>query len=140
MYATYKIVPFCPYHFVRTILSNTILSVPFCPYHFVRTILSATILSGHPTNIFRDIHTFLHKCMNSYIKQAPFPPIMPSSTDNGKMIFIHSFRIFLKRLFKSTTTRRCSRPQQLTLYRSLYAEALQTTVSEGLAQGPWRDG
>src|SRR6218665_886059 len=56
-------VPFCPCHFVYTILSNTILSVyhfvhtilsvpfcplPFCPYHFVRTILSATILSGHP--------------------------------------------------------------------------------------------
>src|SRR6218665_1680576 len=32
----YKIVPFCPYHFVRTISSNTILSV----YHFVHTILS----------------------------------------------------------------------------------------------------
>ena len=31
------------YHFVHTILSNTILSV----YHFVRSILSATILSGH---------------------------------------------------------------------------------------------
>src|SRR6218665_1405515 len=29
-------VPFCPYHFVRTILSNAILSV----YHFVHTILS----------------------------------------------------------------------------------------------------
>ena len=29
-------VPFCPYHFVHTILSDTILSVPFCPYHFVR--------------------------------------------------------------------------------------------------------
>src|SRR6218665_3053475 len=29
-------VPFCPYHFVRTVLSNTILSV----YHFVHTILS----------------------------------------------------------------------------------------------------
>src|SRR6218665_1674076 len=36
MYTKYKIVPFCPYHFVRTILSNTILSV----YHFVHTILS----------------------------------------------------------------------------------------------------
>ena len=30
-----------------------------------------------------------------------------------------------------------SRPQQLTLYRSLHAEALQATVSEGLAQGPY---
>ena len=29
-------VPFCPYHFVHTILSDTILSV----YHFVHTILS----------------------------------------------------------------------------------------------------
>src|SRR6218665_2921405 len=36
MYTKYKIVPFCPYHFIRTILSNTILSV----YHFVHTILS----------------------------------------------------------------------------------------------------
>ena len=24
-----------------------------------------------PTYIYRDIHTFLHTCMNSYIKQAP---------------------------------------------------------------------
>src|SRR6218665_1102948 len=29
-------VPFCPYHFVHTIFSNTILSI----YHFVHTILS----------------------------------------------------------------------------------------------------
>ena len=29
-------IPFCPYHFVHAILSNTILSV----YHFVHTILS----------------------------------------------------------------------------------------------------
>src|SRR6218665_1168766 len=36
MFTKYKIVPFFPYHFVRTILSNTILSV----YHFVHTILS----------------------------------------------------------------------------------------------------
>src|SRR6218665_4028087 len=36
MYSKYKIVPFCPYHFVHTILSNTILSV----YHFFHTILS----------------------------------------------------------------------------------------------------
>src|SRR6218665_2501699 len=36
MYIKYKIVPFCPYHFVRTILSSTILSA----YHFVHTILS----------------------------------------------------------------------------------------------------
>src|SRR6218665_844113 len=36
MYTKYKIVPFCPYHFVCTILTNTILSV----YHIVHTILS----------------------------------------------------------------------------------------------------
>jgi len=35
MYTKYKIIPLCPYHFVPTILSNTILS--------------ATILSGHPS-------------------------------------------------------------------------------------------
>src|SRR6218665_1251530 len=52
MYTKYKIVPFCPYHFVRTILSNTILSV----YHFVRTILSATILSGHRLYTYMYIH------------------------------------------------------------------------------------
>src|SRR6218665_1540916 len=86
MYTKYKIVPFCPYHFVRTILSNTILSVyhfvhtilsvpfcplpfcpiPFCPYtilsvyHFVRTILSATILSGHGCNWSREPITTLY--------------------------------------------------------------------------------
>src|SRR6218665_480929 len=38
MYTKYEIVPFCPYHFVRTILSNTILSVyHFVRYHFVRS-------------------------------------------------------------------------------------------------------
>src|SRR6218665_1938770 len=36
MYIRYEIVPICPYHFVRTILSSTILSL----YHFVHTILS----------------------------------------------------------------------------------------------------
>src|SRR6218665_3107671 len=30
-----------------------------------------------------------------------------------------------------------SQPQQLTLCRSLHAKALQSTVSEGLAQGPY---
>jgi len=44
VYTKYKIVPFCPYHFVLTILSNTI-----CPYTIlIRTIMYATILSGHP--------------------------------------------------------------------------------------------
>ena len=34
MFTKYKIVPFCPYHFVHTILSNTLVSVPFCPLPF----------------------------------------------------------------------------------------------------------
>src|SRR6218665_4043614 len=38
MYTKYKIVPFCPCHFVRTILSvyHFVHTLPFCPYHFVR--------------------------------------------------------------------------------------------------------
>src|SRR6218665_3687719 len=43
MLTKYRIVPFCPYHFVQ----YHFVRIPFCPYHFVRTILSATILSGH---------------------------------------------------------------------------------------------
>src|SRR6218665_3621203 len=40
------------------------------------------------SNIHRDIHTFLHTCMNSYIKTSG--PVIPSTTDNRKIIFIHS--------------------------------------------------
>src|SRR6218665_3606872 len=91
-----------------------------------------------PTYIigYRDILTFLHTCtcMNSYMKTTPHYPIDPRLWKND----IHSFWIFLWRLFKSTTTQRRSRPQQLTLCLSLHAEALQATVSEGLAQGSWR--
>jgi len=33
-----KLLPFCPYHFVHTILSHTILSIyHFVRYHFVRS-------------------------------------------------------------------------------------------------------
>ena len=77
--------------------------------------------------------------MHEFIHKNNPTPIIPSTTDNGKMILIHS-GYFYKNLFKSTTTQRCSRPQQLTLCRSLHAEALQATVSEGLAQGTWRCG
>src|SRR6218665_1235228 len=42
-----------------------------------------------PTYVYRDIHTFMHTCMNSYIKTSP--PIITSTTDKGEMIFIHSF-------------------------------------------------
>jgi len=33
---------------LESIKVATILSGPFCPYYFVRAILSNTILSGHP--------------------------------------------------------------------------------------------
>src|SRR6218665_24894 len=56
MYTKYKIVKFCPYHFVRPILSNTILSaypfvhtilsVPFCPLPFCPVTLGALETSG----------------------------------------------------------------------------------------------
>src|SRR6218665_325453 len=55
MYIRYEIVPICPYHFVRTILSNTILSL----YHFVCTInfcplpFCPVTLWGHVTRVAR---------------------------------------------------------------------------------------
>src|SRR6218665_2681305 len=76
------------------------------------------------------MHEFRHK------SKSPHYPIDHRQWEND----IHSFRIFLQRLFKSTTTQRPPGLQQLTLCRSLHAGALQATVSEGLAQGPWRGG
>src|SRR6218665_3505308 len=40
------------------------------------------------SNIHRDIHTFLPTCVNSYMKTSG--PIIPSTTDNRNIIFIHS--------------------------------------------------
>jgi len=51
--------------------------------------------------------------------------------------FIHS-GYFYSTSLGPLLLRDTPRPQQLTLCRSLHAEALQATVSEGLAQGPWR--
>src|SRR6218665_572374 len=79
------------------------------------------------THILAYLHEFKHKSK---------PPVIPSTTDNGKMIFVHS-GYFYNRLFKFTTTQRRSRPPQFTLCRSLHAKALQATISERLAQGPW---
>src|SRR6218665_3754613 len=62
------------------------------------------------TNIHIQRYTYILAYMHefiAYIKTSP-PPIIPSTTDNGKMKFIHSFQIFLKCLFKSTTTQRRS--------------------------------
>src|SRR6218665_2061123 len=35
-----------------------------------------------PTYVYSDIHTFMHICMNSYIKTSP--PIITSTTDKGE--------------------------------------------------------
>ena len=49
---------------------------------------------------------------------------------------IHSFRLFLERLFKSTTTQRRSRHSMDTV-SELTRRSATATVSEGLAQGPY---
>src|SRR6218665_3867919 len=49
---------------------------------------------------------------------------------------IHSFRLFLQRLFKSTATQRRSR-HSTDAVSEFHAEAPQATASEGLAQGPY---
>src|SRR6218665_2165488 len=50
--------------------------------------------------------------------------------------FIHSFRLFLWRLFKSTTTQRRSGHSTDTV-PEFHAEATQATVSDRLTQGPY---
>ena len=49
--------------------------------------------------------------------------------------FIHSFKLFLK-LFKPTTTQRCSRHSMDTV-SEFHPEKPQATANEGLAQGPY---
>src|SRR6218665_2091818 len=53
-----------------------------------------------------------------------------------RLTFIHSFWIFLSRLFKSTTTQRCPRHSTNTV-SEFHAEAPQATASEELAQGSY---
>src|SRR6218665_836343 len=52
-------VPFCPYYFVFTIVSNTILSVPFCPLPFCP----------------RTVHTIAKKCSTG--TTSKYSPICP---------------------------------------------------------------
>ena len=54
----------------------------------------------------------------------------------SKVHSIHSVRMFLWRLFKTTTTQRRSRHSTDNVSES-HAEASQESVSEGLAQGPY---
>ena len=51
------------------------------------------------------------------------------------IVFIHSFRLFLQRLFKSTITQKRSRHITDTV-PECHTIAPQATMSEGLAQGP----
>src|SRR6218665_2857415 len=63
----------------------------------------------HTKYVYRDIHTFMHTCMNSYIKTSP--PIITSTTEKGEND-IHSFNPDISIAPpKSTSTRRRSRPQ-----------------------------
>src|SRR6218665_98420 len=74
MYTKYKIVSFCPYHFVQYYF----VRIPFCPYHFVRTILSATILSGHPSKLLfslAPILTITHSLLSSVFNNI-FPQLL----------------------------------------------------------------
>src|SRR6218665_878122 len=73
-----------------------------------------THTSCTPTYVYRDIHTFMHTCMNSYIKTSP--PLSHRPQRKEKMIFIHSFNPDISIAPpKSTTTQRRSRPQSLTV-------------------------
>src|SRR6218665_2390387 len=74
MYTKYKIVPFCPYHFVHTILSNTILSV----YHFVHTILS----------VYHFVHTIL---------SVPFCPLPFCPVTRAVIMFHPNYRLSSRR-------------------------------------------
>ena len=71
---------------------------------------------------------------------------------NPTLILKHSIKAYVERIRKAAIVlylsisialltawafQKRSRSQQLTLCRSLHAEALQATVSEGLAQGPY---
>src|SRR6218665_3867004 len=71
----------------------------------------------------------MHTCMNSYIKTCLHPDYLIDHRqwENYVHLFIPDISIAP---LKSTTTQRRYRPQQLTLCRSLHAEALQATVSE----------
>ena len=62
--------PFCPYHFVYTILSNTILSV----YHFV---LEPSWVVGVATHQIFGIGGSQTRIHDSFRFQARLPPLKP---------------------------------------------------------------
>src|SRR6218665_398070 len=110
-------VVFYPYYFVRTILSLPFCPIPFCPYHFVRTILSLpfcpipfcpyTIFSipFFPYHFVR-YHFVLEPIVLYFNLLLAFAFVSTSLDAFFIHSFIHSFRPFLKRLFKSTSTQK----------------------------------
>ena len=62
---------------------------------------------------------------------------LSKGANNDYYLFIYLFRLFIQRLFKSTTTQKRSRHSTNTPVSEFHAEAPQATVSEGLAQGPY---
>src|SRR6218665_216950 len=76
MLTKYKIVPFCPYHFVHTILSNAILSV----YHFVHTILSVPfcLLPFCPVTVLRS-HGLQPQMLHEVAKMTTIASLMYAS-------------------------------------------------------------
>src|SRR6218665_577046 len=87
------------------------------------------------TSIHIQRYTYILAYMHEFIHKTSFS-IIPSTIDNGKMIFIHSRYFYSVSLSPLLLRGRRSRPQQLTQCRSLHAEALQAAVGEGLAQCP----
>ena len=63
-------------------------------------------------------------------------PILPCASPHCIVFILFYFSMSIALLTASSFHKR-SRPQQLALCRSLHAEALQATASEGLAQGPY---
>src|SRR6218665_2691365 len=78
-----------------------------------KVILRRTNIHACTPTVYRDIHTFMHTCMNSYIKASP--PIITSTTDKGENDFIHSIMISIA-------------PPEV----HYYSEALPTTVIDSV--------
>src|SRR6218665_33347 len=86
-----------------------------------------------PTYIYRDTGpTYILANMQEFIHKNK-PPTIPSTADNGKMVFIYSGYFHSASL--SPLLLRGTPGQSNGYCRNLHAEALQATVSEGLAQG-----
>src|SRR6218665_469584 len=73
----------------------------------------------------------VHSVRNITLQSYHMPPKRRSRYRILYCIAIYAALLTVRAFLKG------SRPQQLTLCRSLHAEELQATVSDGLAQGPY---